>query len=138
MKKLILIISALGLAAGVYVWFYVYNKPHTDYENKPPDYIMTAKELYDRFVENPNLNYTGKVIQINGVFQSVEDDDSLITVVFVFNEGMFGSEGVRCTFIPRFNEQLRKLKAPGPISLKGFCSGYNGTDVILEHCSPAN
>ncbi len=138
MKKLILIIIILGLAAGIYGWFFIYNKPHTDYENKSPDYSLTAKQLFNQFVKKPDINYTGKVLQVSGIFQSIEDEDSLITIVFVFNEGMFGDEGLRCTFIPHFNDQLRDLKPPAPITLKGFCSGYNDTDVIMEHCSLVN
>ena len=135
MKKIILLILLLGMAAGIYGWFFIYNKPHTNYEKKAADYTLTAQQLFTRFTENPKTKYTGKVLIISGTAQKTEDNDTLVTVVFVFNEGMFGDEGIRCSFIPHFNSQIRKLKLPAPITLKGFCSGYNGTDVIMEHCS---
>ncbi len=135
MKKIVLIIIVLGLVTGIYGWYFVYNKPHTNYENKSPDYTLTAEQLFNQFVENQNVNYSGKVLQVNGIIQKIEDEDSLVTVVFVFNEGMFGDEGLRCSFIPHFNNQLRKIELPASITLKGFCPGYNGSDVIMEHCS---
>jgi len=54
--------------------------------------------------------------------------------MFVYNKGMFGDEGIRCSFIPKFNNRLKALTYPAPVTLKGFCAGYNDTDVILEHC----
>jgi len=135
MKKIALLIFILVIAAGLYIWFFVYNKPHTDFERSKPEYVITAKKLFNDFTTNSNVDYTGKVVKISGTAQQIEDADTLVTVVFVFNEGMFGSEGIRCSFIPKYNGQLRKIEFPSPLILKGFCPGYNGTDVILEHCS---
>jgi len=135
MKKTALLIFILIIAAGLYVWFFVYNKPHTDYDQRKPEYKITAEKLFNDFTANSNVDYTGKVVQISGTAQKIEDADTLITVIFIFNEGMFGPEGIRCSFIPKYNDQLRKIVFPSPLTLKGFCPGYNQTDVILEHCS---
>lgn len=135
MKKIALLIFLLVIAAGLYVWVFVYNKPHTDFEQSKPEYVITAKKLFNDFTTNSKVDYTGKVVQISGTAQQIEDADTSVIVVFVFNEGMFGSEGIRCSFIPKYNGQLRKIKFPSPLTLKGFCPGYNGTDVIMEHCS---
>ena len=59
---------------------------------------------------------------------------SLVIVVFEFSQGMFGPEGIRCTLLPEHNLDANGWKAGGEMLVKGFCTGYNDTDVILEKC----
>lgn len=131
----------LGTLAGVYVWFFVYNKPHRDIENATPDYTETAESLYAHYNQGQNTqdnNFDGAVVLFSGIPTTVESFDSLKIVVFAFNEGMFGDEGIRCTLLPWHNDKTDAYQAGQPLTIKGFCSGYNGTDVILEQCSIIN
>jgi hypothetical protein len=143
MKKLLKIIgvlAVLGILAAAYVWFFIYNKPHEDYEKADPDFVMSAEACYKHFVtaKEGDEMYTGKVLEINGIPSHVEDRDSLVILAFVFNEGMFGEEGIRCTMLPKYQEQTLALDLSRGLHIKGFCSGYNDTDVILEYCSITN
>ena len=61
--------------------------------------------------------------------------DSLVIAVFVFNQGMFGDEGVRCTMLHGQTKLAANISKGNTVKIKGFCSGYNDTDVILEKCS---
>ncbi len=135
MKKIVLAIAILVILGALYGWFFVYNKPHTDFEKSKPDFEVTATELYNNYVTGKGNRYNGKVLKLTGTVKATDDGDTLITLVFVFNEGMFGDEGIRCTLLPKFNPQIRKMTLPATITLKGFCAGYNGTDVVLEQCS---
>lgn len=140
MKKLLKIAGILALAgilAAAYVWFFIYNKPHKNYEKAKPEAMMTAAECYNSFKANGN-SLTGQVLQLQGIPSNVEQTDSLVIVVFVFNEGMFGDEGIRCTLLPGYHRQALALSGKNKIDIKGLCTGYNGTDVILEHCSIVN
>jgi hypothetical protein len=58
--------------------------------------------------------------------------------VFVFEQGDFGDEGIRCTMLPKYNFEAGKLQPDVEIKVKGYCTGYNETDVILEKCSIIN
>jgi hypothetical protein len=143
MKKLLKIIGILavvGILAAAYVWFFVYNKPHRDYEKASADYELDAGECYQQFVNGtPESNeYVGKVLKIYGKPSGVENNDSIVIVTFVFSEGMFGDEGIRCTMLPKYNDKALALNLSEGISIKGYCSGYNGTDVIMMHCSLVN
>lgn len=141
MKKWIKIfggLAVIGILAALYVWFFVYNKPHKDYENAKPDHIVSAEELFSKFRGNKELSdslYTGMVLQINGNLDKVETVDTTVTVVFVFDQGMFGDEGIRCVMLPGKYKVLRDYNRGDPISIKGYCTGYNDTDVIIEHAS---
>lgn len=139
MKKIFKIggvLAIIGILAGLYVWFFIYNKPHRDYEKAQADFVLGAKECYTNYSENNgSIDYTGKVLQLTGIASKVEIFDSLNVVVFVFNEGMFGEEGIRCTLLPNQVEAARQLNLEKEITIKGFCAGYNDTDVILQYCS---
>lgn len=143
MKKLLKVIGILavvGVIGASYVWFFVYNKPHRNYEKANADYELAASDCYQHFVKNSDeaSDYTGKVLQVYGKPSNIENNDSLVVVTFVFNKGMFGDEGIRCTMLPKYNEKALALSLSEGVNIKGFCSGYNETDVILEHCSFVN
>lgn len=137
MKKLMKIVGILvivGILAATYGWFFVYNKPHKNYEKAKPQAVLSATDCFESFTGNGNT-LTGQVLQIEGALSYVEEQDSMVIVVFVFNEGMFGDEGIRCTMLPKYNEAALAMNSSNKIDIKGLCTGYNGTDVILEHCS---
>ena len=137
-KKLLIavaILAVLGAAAAFYIYKYVYNKPHKDYKSAEPAMILRAKRLYTDYTanrENADKRYLDKVVEIEGVITTVEVVDSLVVVVFAYRAGEFGDEGIRVTMLPEYNEEAKRLSILKPVKLKGHCTGYNGTDVIIE------
>ncbi len=131
-------ILIIGIVAGVLGYFFVYNKPHRNFEKASPDFNLSTFELFDAYISDRKMaetKFNGKVIQLEGAVQKIEKVDSIIIVVFVFQEGLFGDEGIRCTMLPKFNDDILKVKPETSVLIKGFCTGYNDTDVILEKCS---
>jgi hypothetical protein len=139
MQKLIRLLAAvvgLGLIVSLYIWFFVYNKPHRNFEKEKAEVVLQARQCFNDFSSGKN-DLGGKVIEIYGVPSGVEDNDSVVLVVFSFNQGMFGDEGIRCGMLPKFQSDARKLNLNDTVFIKGFCTGYNGTDVIINNCSIA-
>jgi len=134
MKKILILFTILFIISG-FIWFYVFHKPKPNYKKATPDYTVTAKQLYKEYTSGNGNKFTGKVIAVSGIADNIENSDSIITVVFVFNEGMFGDEGIRCSFLPEYNNKLKESRFPAQINFKGFCAGYNESDVIIEYCS---
>lgn len=137
MKKVILsgiIVAIVAILAALYIWFFVYNKPHRNFEKAKPDLVLPARQCYDNFSRHKGKE-GGKVIEIYGIPSGIENYDSLVVVYFSFSQGMFGSEGIRCTMLPDFQKSALRLSTRDTVYIKGFCSGYNGTDVILQSCS---
>ncbi len=131
-------ILVIGIVAGVLGYLFVYNKPHRNFEKASPDFNLSTFELFDAYISDRKMaetKFNGKVIQLEGAVQKIEKVDSIIIVVFVFQEGLFGDEGIRCTMLPKFNDDILKVKPETSVLIKGFCTGYNDTDVILEKCS---
>jgi len=136
--KFLLLAIVLGAFTVFLVFKFYINKPHPDFEKLRPDYITSTEEIYKEFTSdkfNSEKKYNGKIVQLTGILDKIESYDSIIVAVFVFKVGDFGDEGVRCTMLPKFNEEISKFNLKTPITLKAFCSGYNDTDVILENGS---
>ena len=139
--KIVLGLVAVGIIALLLVYKFVYNKAHPDYENVAAAYTVTATDLYQAFKtikDAASAKYNGKMVALTGKLSKVETADSLVIAVFVFNQGDFGDEGVRCTMLRKFNDAAGKLQPDGDFMVKGYCTGYNETDVILEKCSIIN
>jgi hypothetical protein len=131
-------IVLLGIIVALLVYFFIYNKPHRDYERASPDFELKAEELYFAFVNDENLageQYNGKILLLTGEAAMVEQIDEMIIVSFVFEEGIFGDEGVRCTMLQSQHSDALKLKEGQSVRVKGLCTGFTGSDVVLEHCS---
>jgi hypothetical protein len=138
--KILLALVILGIIAAAFVYIFIYNKPHPDYENLKPDYSLTAKALFDEFTANSaaaQQKYNGKMVEILGPITRIEESDSLTTAVFVFGQGDFGDTGLRCTMLPGSRETARKLQPGATVKIKGYCTGFTG-DVIFEQCSVEN
>lgn len=140
MKKLLkigAILAVAGILTALYVWFFIYNKPHRDYESAEADFTLPAEMCYNQYANgsDESKQYLDKVLQLDGIPASIESTDSTVIIVFAYNSGMFGDEGIRCSMLPGYQQQARKLQTDKRIVVKGYCAGYNGTDVILEYCS---
>lgn len=141
MKKwliFLIVIVILGLLIGLYVFVFIYNKPHRNYETAKPDYILSSKNLFNSYKDDrlkAQKIYNGKVVQINGNPKKIEDRDSVVVAIFVFQQGDFGDEGIRCTMLPKFKSKIRQFKPDYFLTIKGYCTGYNGTDVVIDKCS---
>ena len=138
-KRILIILIAVGLLAGLYVYGFVLNKAHPDFAGLEADFTVNAGDIYNEFKSDAgaaSAKYNGKMVLIKGNADKLEITDSLTIAVFVFSEGMFGDEGLRCTFLPSVKissaEQLKDK------DIKCFCSGFNETDVIFQKCSTAN
>ncbi len=138
-KIILLIIALTGIAAAFLVYFFIYSKPHRDYERAEPDLEIAAEDLYRAFIkdeQNAEKTFNGKVLLIHGTLSGVEQvADDMVIAYFVFEEGFFGGEGVRCTMLENHHEKALQMEAGHEVVIKGLCTGFTGTDVIMEHCS---
>jgi hypothetical protein len=135
----VIIVVVLIIAVGIFLAYeFVYNKKHPDFKELDANYKLSAEQLYTEFTsdnEASSLKYNGKMIVVSGTPTRIEIQDTLTIAVFVFNEGMFGDEGVRCTFLTSVGIDIQEGASLKGFDIKGFCSGYNDVDVILEKCS---
>jgi hypothetical protein len=136
--KAAIALFVIGIVSAGLVYKFVINKPHKDFEKARPAYIVSATDLFDSFRSDRELaekKYNGQVVMLSGKLDKIETSEDHVTGVFVFDQGMFGEEGVRCTMLPNHSSNLKAIPEGSEVQLKGFLTGYNETDVILEQCS---
>ncbi|HMM12380.1 MAG TPA: hypothetical protein PKE03_09840 [Bacteroidales bacterium] len=142
MKKkttnLLLLLVVIGTIAAVWVYFFVYNKKHPDYENLKPDYTMEAKSLFEAYrndITSASALYNGKMILITGTLTAIDESGGLAVAVLSIEQGLFGDEGLRINMLPAHAEKLRKITPGQQVMIKGYVTGYNDIDVVLEYGS---
>jgi hypothetical protein len=136
--KAAIALFAIGIISAGLVYQFVINKPHMNYEKAKPAYIVSAADLFDSFRsgrETAEMKYNGQVVMLTGKIDKIEVSENLVTGVFIFDQGMFGDEGIRCTMLPNHSANLKVVPVGSEVRLKGFLTGYNETDIILEQCS---
>jgi hypothetical protein len=135
--KIIIVLGVIGIIAAGLGYKFIYNKPHTNYEKAKPDFSITCNDLFAFYRterEVAEQKYNGKVILVSGTLNKIETLDSLKIAVFVMDEGMFGDEGIRLTLLPNYSAKINSYLNK-TIAIKGYCAGYNETDIIMEKCS---
>jgi len=142
MKKLLiigLILSVTGLIVAALVWKFYVNKPHDDIEKALPSYSMTAEEIWKQYNLNTataDSTYNGKVIELSGTLNRADKSDSLVYVVFVMEaDSLFGDKSVRCEMLHKYNDEAMAIAANAPVKIKGFCTGFDQTDIKFNKCS---
>lgn len=136
--KIVLILFVIGVVAAFLIYKFYINKPHQDIEKSTADYSLTAESFFKEYTANKDSadkKYSGKVIEISGPVSKIETIDTLVVAIFVFRQGDFGDEGVRCTMLHNYDDETKKIAVGTQLRIKGFCSGYNDTDIILEKSS---
>lgn len=135
--KVIGVVAVAGIVAAIALYIFVYNKPHPDYAKASPEFVLTAEELFRSYQSGKatSQDLTGAVLQVSGIIHKVEATDDQVIAVTVFDEGLFGDEGIRYTMLPEYHQKIRQLTDGESATIKGLCTGYNDTDVILEKCS---
>jgi hypothetical protein len=134
----ILVLFALGIISAGLIYQFVINKPHPDYAKAKPTHIVTAADLFESFRSDRNsaeAKFNGQVVLMTGRLDKIEISEEQVTGVFVFDQGVFGDEGIRCTMLPDHAQSLKGLPENSEIQIKGYLTGFNDTDVILEQCS---
>lgn len=136
--KIFIILVVIGIIGTVAGYVFIYNKPHPKYENLKADYKLQASDLYNEFksdAKSSSGKYNGKMLEIEGNLTEIEESDSTLIAYFVLEEGMFGNQGVRISLMPDFVKNLTQESKGKALKIKGLCTGFNETDVILEHGS---
>ncbi len=139
--KILTVLALTGLVVGLFVYFFVINKSHPDYASQKPDYSLAAVELFEAYrnsAETAGNQYNGRMVMLNGSLSKVEQQNQDVYLSFIVTEGLFGAEGVRIRLLENQKAAAQKLIEGDEISVKGYVTGYNDTDVLLEHGSLAS
>ncbi len=155
-RKGILKISSLvvlgGIIVAVGIVYYMFNMPHRDVIGSPPDMRLSAIELVNEYIQDPqaaNTKYlsedgNSKIIEVKGFITSIEEDFNNQKVVTLSSSENL--PGVSFTFTETTNNQTLLFLIGHLVTLKGVIrSGpYYDKDmgfwepIILEKASISN
>ncbi|MBU0486475.1 MAG: OB-fold putative lipoprotein [Bacteroidetes bacterium] len=144
--KYFLIILLVFVIGGTSVLYYIFNKPHRNVSAEKPSYCCDAKSLCCEFQKNETTateKYLNKVIQVNGIVESIEKNQKGCLVV-VLSGGksaessdlmaeLESSGTVSCTFVEKHENNSVPEKGD-QITVKGLCTG-KAMDVVLIECT---
>ncbi|MCC5916575.1 MAG: hypothetical protein JJU02_04525 [Cryomorphaceae bacterium] len=77
-QKIILFAIILGLLSLIYVWFFVYNKAHLDYQSQKPAFVGESAELYEQIDGDFAEKYHDKAVEISGIIISIEGRSAIL------------------------------------------------------------
>jgi len=137
--KIALVLAGLGLLAAALIWKFYVNKPHDDIEKASPAYSLATEQIWKEFTTDSQKSsslYNNKVIELTGKVSRVNVGDSLVSVVFDMEvDSMFGNKSISCEMLQKYNNEAEALATGSQVKIKGFCTGYDETDIKLNKCS---
>ncbi len=132
-RMLLIAVVILIIAAALYVWFFIWNKPQLNIADAKGIKVEAAAlfNAYSSNEQSANTNYLEKILEVSGEVTSVTQNAEGFTVVLLkTDDPMFG---INCTL----EQKDVRVKEGDTVTLKGICTGYL-TDVVLIRCYKIN
>jgi Golgi nucleoside diphosphatase len=141
-KILLLTLVPLFVFVLIFLWFFVYNKPHRNIEKAEPDFVMEAEEVIRLFEENDSSaqkKFLDKVVQFSGNVTSKESADTTVTIVF----DLGGTYVITAQMLPKYKGDAEKLSSGSRVQVKGLYNGVIPGDadfglpaaIVFNKCS---
>ena len=143
--KIIGIIVVICAIIGAVVGYFIYNKPHKNYEKAEADFTLTANELYDAFNDNAadaGEMYRDKVVQVTGTVDEISElQDSSTALIFGADNAMMGGINAKLSTDyfsdDEYRQELKKVNSGDQVSVKCRCVGFDQdliSEVKLDNC----
>lgn len=133
MKKRILILGGvIALLGAIGAFVMTQPKAELDVNKAKAALEINASNIYKSFSDDEvkaNELYAGKVLEISGTLQAVDQDDAGNYKVTLDTEGQMGN--VVCTLEENSPNAVKTLEIGNSIAVKGVCTGYL-FDVIID------
>ena len=132
--RILLIALGLGILAGGFVAYKMWNKPHRDVADAKADVKLEATDLFNQFSTDEataNGQYLDKIVQVCGTVAQVSTENEVVTIQLEAGD-LLG--GVLCELDNLSEHPRTDFQAGETVCFKGICTGYL-TDVVLNRCS---
>lgn len=130
---ILLVILVIIFIAVVVVWKYVFKNAEVSVGSKKAEIRIEAAVLvkeYENDEETANSKYLGKIIEVSGTVNSINEDEQGVSVYLKNKDDI---SGVMCTF-DKNTENIKRINTGDQATIKGVCDGYL-MDVKLNKCS---
>lgn len=128
-KKVLLILSFIVLAAFCYINFYVY-KDHRDINSESASFTVSVIQLHDEFLKDANAGtkkYADKTIETYGIITSLDLESNTIVL----------DKKLSVTMVDKISGDL---KTDQKIKIKGRFVGYDDLleELKMDQCKIVN
>ncbi len=143
MKRKTKYISAAVLALiiiGIFLGFYMYNKPVKDFAGSEAEITLSAKELFNAFAKDQNKATTeyvsaDKIILIEGkILEINKSSENQVNIILDVDDP---DGDISCTLVKDKTGKSEKYKPGDIIKIQGQCTGYQeliNKEVIMIRC----
>lgn len=139
MKRIILLVIVLIIAAVGYYAYWEFNRTNKSLKNSKADFTTDAAALiasFEKDTASANKQYVDKIIAVNGAVKSIDTNGNPV-VISLGEKGQMSS--VQCSMDSTYASEYQTIKEGDPLTIKGICTGGKtedlfGTDVILNRC----
>lgn len=134
-KRFILALILVLCGVGLYIGYYLYNKPMDKVEGLKSDFSISAKDLYNEFDANEDAataKYLNKVIEVTGTIDTISKGETGNVIISLNTDGGMGS--VSCELDKGSNSDISKFQKGATTVVKGVCAGKL-MDVVLNRCA---
>lgn len=121
-RKLIILAVVLLCLIIAGTGYYLYNKPRTSAAAERAEAYVTARKLYEAFVENEqqaNTSFVNKVVEVKGTVTDIQKNGNTVSILLEGQDN--GSGGVNCSIATGEADQLPKVGED--VLIKGLCTG---------------
>ena len=134
-KKLKFILPLFIVVGGIVAYVMSQPKAPLNIHSAPTEITVNATNLYADFETDEttaNATYAGKVIEVSGLLNAVEQDDKGGYVLNLAAESPLGQ--VTCNLAPKEKFSASSTTINQLLTVKGVCTGYL-FDVVLDNAT---
>jgi uncharacterized protein (UPF0333 family) len=139
MKKVILFVLVILVAAVGFYAYKEYNRTNKDLKNSKADFVTEAAALiasFEKDSSSANEQYVDKLIAVSGNVKRIDANGNPV-VIALGESGQMSS--VQCSMDSTYVTEYKTIKEGDHLTIKGMCTGGRteelfGTDVILNRC----
>ncbi|MEM8525711.1 MAG: hypothetical protein AAGG68_13800 [Bacteroidota bacterium] len=131
-KRILILVGVVALLGAIGAFVMTQPKAEMDVSKAKAALEINASNIYKSFSDNEvkaNELYAGKVLEISGTLQAVDQDEAGNYKVTLDTEGQMGN--VVCTLENHSPSTVKTLEIGHPVAVKGVCTGYL-FDVIID------
>ena len=137
-KRNLMLLVLLLCGLGLYLGYYLYNKPTAKVSDLKSDFTLSAGDLLKEFDDNEDqatLKYNNKVVAVTGIVESVSTGENGIVIITLSPEQ--GTGTISCEMDQGFIADSAKVQKGGKLLIRGVCAGKL-IDVVLNRCALAD
>jgi tRNA_anti-like len=131
MKKYIIIGGMVAVLAGLYVWFFIWNKPHRTAADEEAFTKIGAHDLFVEFAADDSITfakYKDKIIQVSGELSEIKEDASGDTEL-VLNTN---DPSAHVIVTLKKGDKAVDAKIGTAIEIKGICNGFLYEELLEQ------